>query len=417
MGRDNNANGPRILLYSQDGLGLGHLRRTSSIAAALVHADEDAAVLSIVDSPLGPFFRLGSGQDCVKLPSIVKKGPGVWEPVGLSRPFGEVSALRRELLRATVDGFQPDLILVDHMPHGAFGELLPILHDLRERPAPPKTVLGLRDIIDAPDVVRRVWTDEGAYSALENCYDSVLIYGRRDIFDSVRQYAFPSSVAKRVKFAGYVCTPEKARYTASVRSRSPGNGADEQAMLVVTAGGGADAYPLMDAALEALPLLREVRPWSAVLITGPFAPPQQRRDLERRGRALKARVRASVSDPLSYVEAADVVVGRAGYSSTVEILRSGTPAVLVPRAGPSAEQRMRTSRFAQRGWVGSVDPDELTGEAVATAVLDALKPGHGRGAPAPTGLDAVVKHLLGMLKDRPVRLPEQVERPATVPAG
>ena len=28
----------------------------------------------------------------MKLPSIVKTQPGVWEPVGLSRPFAEVSA-------------------------------------------------------------------------------------------------------------------------------------------------------------------------------------------------------------------------------------------------------------------------------------------------------------------------------------
>ncbi len=35
----------RFLLYSHDGLGLGHVRRNLAIAAALVDADPDASVL------------------------------------------------------------------------------------------------------------------------------------------------------------------------------------------------------------------------------------------------------------------------------------------------------------------------------------------------------------------------------------
>jgi len=81
--------GVRVLLYSQDGLGLGHLRRTSAIAGALVRAREDATVLTVCDSPLGPFFRPGPRQDSVKLPTVVKIAPGVWDAPALERPFHE----------------------------------------------------------------------------------------------------------------------------------------------------------------------------------------------------------------------------------------------------------------------------------------------------------------------------------------
>lgn len=404
-----------MLLYSQDGLGLGHLRRTSSIAAALVDSSNDVAVLSVVDSPLGPFFRRGRGQDCVKLPSIVKTQPGVWEPVGLSRPFAEVSALRAELLRALGRTFRPDLLLVDHMPHGAMGELLPLLRELREMPAPPRCVLGLRDIVDAPEVVERVWADEGAFDALENYYDTVLVYGRKDLFDPVSEYGFPRQVAKRVQYTGYVCTRDRGRYTATVRSRAAKSGAG---LLVATAGGGADGHPMMSAVLDALPALRDHQPWSAVLITGPFMPSHLRRDLERRAVAVGAKVRPSVSDPLSYVEAADVVVAMAGYSSTVEAMRSGTPTVLVPRRGPSAEQRMRTARFTARGWTSSVDPDHVTGAAIAAAVLARLS-SSAPPAPDPRGLDTAVCHLIAMLDGRAANalIPLQVRRAGTVPVG
>jgi len=391
---------PRILLYSQDGLGLGHLRRASSIGAALVRARSDAAVLTVLDSPLGPYFPPEPGQDCVKLPSIIKIAPGVWRPTGLSRTFAEVSALRRELLLTVADSFRPDLLLVDHMPHGAGGELLPVLDRLRSLPAPPKLVLGLRDIIDAPDVVRRVWADEDAYTALEHCYDAVFVYGQRDIFDPVAAYAFPPAVAPRVKFTGYVCTPRVGRYAARVKAQFGRRGSSDRSLLVAAAGGGADAYPLMSAVLDALPLLRRTRDWSAVLITGPFTPPALRRELERRARTMDARVRASVSDPLSYFQAADAVVAMAGYSSTVEILRTGPPAVLVPRSGPSAEQRMRVALFEERGWVGSVDPDELSGDRVAAAVSQRLSGPPAPTAPAPEGLDTTVRELLELLDER-----------------
>src|SRR3954470_861883 len=235
------------------------------------------------------------------------------------------------------------------MPHGARGELLPTLRALRDARRPPTVVLGLRDIVDAPEVVRSTWTAEGAYGALAY-YDKVLIYGRSDVLDVVHAYALPESLASRTHYTGYLCTADRPKYVRRVRSRFTTHGGMDRRLLVATAGGGADAYPLMIAVLDAIPLLRAEGRWSAVLITGPFLPQSLRRELERCGRSLGVTVRPSVSDPLSYIEAADVVVARAGYCTSVELLRAGTPTVLVPRSGPSAEQRMRVERFVSRGW-------------------------------------------------------------------
>lgn len=417
--KHSSGNGPRVLLYSQDGLGLGHLRRTSSIAGALVGHRDDVTVLTIVDSPLGPFFGPGPGRDCVKLPSIVKLRPGVWEPVSLGRPFDEVSALRRDMLRTIGTSFRPDVVLVDHMPHGAAGELLPLLRAMRDLPTPPRCVLGLRDIIDAPRVVRRVWSDEGAFSAMEECYDVVLVYGRQDVFDPVHEYGFPDAVAGRVRYTGYVCRAGTGRYPGTIRARRGRSGAAPDAgFLVATAGGGADAYPMMSAVLDAVPLLSSVRPWSAVLVTGPFMPRDQRRDLARRAAPLGVRVRPSVSDPLSYVEAADVVVAMAGYSSTVEAVRSGTPTVLVPRRGPSAEQGMRAARFAARGWTAAVEPDRVSGESVAEAVLERLTPTAEPDEFPANGLEIVVDQLVALLDGGRTSPPVPAQAtPTSVPAG
>jgi predicted glycosyltransferase len=393
---------PRVMLYSQDGFGLGHLRRTSSIAAALAEARPDAAVLTVADSPLGQFFGTVPQQDYVKLPSIVKLAPGDWRPVGLPLRFAQVHAMRRDLLRATALSFRPHLLLVDHMPHGAMGELRSTLKALRRSDVGTRIVLGLRDILDAPEVVRRRWALEAAYDALERYYDLVLVYGRQEVFDLAEQYGFPPTVAERLRYTGYVCAPGQGGDAAAVRAERTSGAGPGHALVVAMAGGGADGYPMLRAVLDALPAVRAEHACVAALVAGPFLPEPFLGELRERA-GPHATVLESVRDPLSYMRAADVVASMAGYSTTVEVLRSGTPAVVIPRPGPSAEQRTRAGLFADRGWVRTVDPAHLSGESVASALLDSLGRGaSGAVAPPPErppvdGLGVAVGHLLALL--------------------
>lgn len=179
-------------------------------------------------------------------------------------------------------------------------------------------------------------------------------------------------------------------------------------MILVMAGGGADAFPMMSAVLDALPLVQSTRPCRVVMITGPFMPAEQRHKLETRSHGLPVRVRNSVSDVLSYLEATDLVISMAGYNSTVEILRSGKPAILIPRVGPSAEQRTRASLFAARNWLQYVDLSEATPGRLAEAILLNLdaKPGRERGIennPNLEGARTAVIQLLSLLSPELVR--------------
>jgi len=53
----------RVAVYSQDGFGMGHLRRTNSIAASLLADRDDTSVLSICDSPSDTFFKAHGRHD------------------------------------------------------------------------------------------------------------------------------------------------------------------------------------------------------------------------------------------------------------------------------------------------------------------------------------------------------------------
>ena len=88
-------------------------------------------------------------------------------------------------------------------------------------------------------------------------------------------------------------------------------------------------------------------------------------DLERRAGQLPIQMLEAVNDSTSHISAADLVIAMAGYNTSVEILRMKTPAILIPRAGPSAEQRTRARLFSEKHWVDMIDPDELTPESLA----------------------------------------------------
>lgn len=402
--------GPRLLIYSQDGLGLGHLRRTTLLASTFLEARPDASVLTVSDSPVGQFFSTRAGHDYLKLPSIRKVGPGDWRPVSMSLPFGDVRALRRTLIRAAVEGFGPDLVLVDHMPHGAMGELLPALEAVSHR---ARLVLGLRDIVDAPPTVRRRWQEEGALEALQQHYEAVLVYGSRDVFDVAAQYGWPAQLARRVRYCGYVCSPPSSRPPTSVRRRLL-RGTPGSELVVAMAGGGADGHALFENLLRAVPALVAERPCKVVVVTGPFLPEARRRMLWRLARGLPVRLISSVDDAPSYIMSADLVVAMAGYNTTAEILGLARRALLVPREGPSAEQRMRASRFAERGWVRWLSPDSLSPEVLAAGMVEAL------AGPRPVvtdppdlgGRERAVRHLLTILGDRPAR-----DEPVVIPAN
>jgi predicted glycosyltransferase len=220
------------------------------------------------------------------------------------------------------------------------------------------------------------------------------------VFDLAEQYQFPPAVAKRLCYCGYVCTSATAQQADGTRAQHLAHKAVGTQLIVSMAGGGDDAYPMMRALLDALPAVRARRRCVLVLIVGPFMPLAAQQDLQERAQGLPVCILSSVEDTPSYITAADLVVAMAGYNTTMEILRSGRRAILVPRAGPSAEQRMRARLFAAQGWETMIDPDDLSVENVSRTILHSLqREPNIASSPRPLveGLSTVVEQLLALL--------------------
>ena len=349
------------------------MQRTCSIAWEIYRLREEASILTFSDSQLGQFFPISPHHDYIKLPSIAKDSPGNWKATHLTMSFPEILHLRKQLISHVLLNYAPDIFLVDHMPHGAMGELLPALEAIKHSRIHTQVILGLRDILDSPEVTIKRWHTEGAYDAIERYYARILVFGMQNVYDVVKKYQIPEADAKKVFYCGYVTNLATAVKAPILRAKYLANQPADTPLITVMAGGGADAYPMMRTLIDALPKVLQNQPCVLAVVTGPFMPVELIADLSRRAEHLPIILMESVTDSLSHIAAADLVISMAGYNTSVEILRMKKPAILIPRAGPSAEQRTRARLFARKHWVDMIDPDELTSDNLAERITHHLQ--------------------------------------------
>lgn len=369
----------RVMIYCQDSLGLGHLRRNVNIAECISRLDPSTSFLFVADSPIAPFFTLPENSDFLKLPTVVKVGRGDWEVRGLPLLGADrVLDMRAELIRDVALDFEPDVLLVDHMPHGARGELVPALEALREHRPSCRHFLGLRDILGSPEDIVPSWREFGAIELLRDLYDGVLVYGMRELYDLGTAYGLPQDVKDKLHYCGYVVThagsPGAETGTTDRLARKFDTPRPQTALVM--GGGGSDAHAFMDAMLEAIRLLGNGIPFNTYVITGPFMPASERQKLRERARGLPVVVRRFREDTTQLLQEADVVVSMAGYNTTCEILRYAQRAIVIPRTGPSAEQTLRTGILHDRGLLHQIHPSELSAEILGEVILAQLaRPG------------------------------------------
>ena len=345
----------RFLFYTNECVGLGHLRRTVSLAQGVCELDPAATSLIITGAPVAPEQRLPRGVDTVKLPQLGRDLDGGHRPHRLEIELPRARSLRARLALAAAEGFQPDVVIVDKTPCGLGGELVPTLEALRETSC--RIVLGLRDVEDGAEGVRRNW-DAGVRDAIARYYDAVLVYGPSWSPDALEHLGW-NDLAVPVHHVGYVGRPAPSEPARDLPDD----------YLLVTAGGGADGYRLLATVLEAL--AERPLPLPALLVTGPLMPEPEVERLRALADTVDARVEVFRLDMDDVIARARAVVSMAGYNTVAELLRARRPALLVPRERPSEEQLVRARLVAEAGLAAVLAPAHLAPGSMRRA-LDAL---------------------------------------------
>jgi predicted glycosyltransferase len=355
----------RLLIYSHDTFGLGHLRRCRAIAHALVDRFSDLSVLILSGSPIIGSFSFSNRVDFVRIPGVIKLKDGDYQPLGLNIGLDDILSMRAKIIRHTAEAYEPDLFLVDKEPLGLRGEVRDTLIMLRARRTP--LVLGLRDVMDEPRRLAEEWERKNAVPALIDLYDAIWVYGLPQICSALDGISLPAIARAKVQYTGYL-RREPILTHCPTALHTP---IDSEPYLLVTTGGGGDGAQLIDWVLRAYEYDRDL-PYPALLVLGPFMRSSLQAEFMARVSLLE-RVHAITfeANVENLMAAASGIVAMGGYNTLCEILSFDKPALIVPRTEPRLEQYIRASRAQALGLTRMLDAGAGTSaDRMATALRD-----------------------------------------------
>ena len=355
----------RILIYSHDTFGLGHLRRCRTLAHALVDRFKQLSVLILSGSPIIGSFDFRARVDFVRVPGVVKLRNGEYTPLNLHLDIAETLSLRASIIKHTAEIFAPDVFIVDKEPVGLRGEVLETLKMLKRQGT--RLVLGLRDVMDEPAALEPEWQRKNVLPALRDLYDEIWVYGLPQICDPLEGIDMPQKVRRKMVYTGYLHR-EVPSHGAPPRLPEIAN----KPFVLVTTGGGGDGDGLIEWVLRAYehdPLL----PYPALLVLGPFMQAERQREFMERASKLKRVDTITFHGQLeTLVSRAEAVVAMGGYNTFCEVLSLDKRALIVPRTEPRLEQHIRASRAAELGLVSILSDDGVYDPRVMAAALRAL---------------------------------------------
>lgn len=353
-------------MYSHDTYGLGHLRRSLLLSAELTSLP--ASVLLTTGSPNAQSFTLPDGCDTVKLPALTKNGAGAYEPRTLGVTYEEILGIRSDLIVSTYNAYRPDVVIVDHSPVGAGGELRPLLERIATSDHPPQLVLGLREIIDDAARVREEWQRLDAWAALDEFYDEILVYGDPAILTTAEELGLPMLHPDKVHFTGYLTRPAPTR----LPEREP--------TILVTVGGGGDGDRLLESYADFLRSPSNPGGFRSVVVTGPHLDPCFRLALADSMRHARSpvEVHSFIEDLGPLVHSVSGVIAMAGYNTVVELLSSPAHVLLAPRSHPRLEQTLRARRLADVAGFEVMDSNRPATPPIADFVRGCLSASHPR---------------------------------------
>jgi predicted glycosyltransferase len=300
----------RVLMYSHDTFGLGHLRRCRTIAHSLVENFHGISVLIISGSAIAGAFDFRVRVDFVKIPSVIKLRNGEYTSLAGHIDIGDTIRMRESIIRHTAETFNPDIFIVDKEPMGLHGELGETLTYLKANNA--TLVLGLRDVMDSPRLLASEWARKDLINKVDSTYDHIWVYGPENFYDPMTGMNVPTSMRERIKFVGFLKRQTSDNKRLKKKQKSE--------YLLVTTGGGGDGIDLIDNVMSAYEQCSELV-HKTVVVLGPYMPSKERSEFLERGKKID---NMKVIDFDSRLEelifGAKAVVSMGGYNTFCEIL-------------------------------------------------------------------------------------------------
>ncbi|MFC4271547.1 glycosyl transferase [Sneathiella chungangensis] len=360
----------KILFYVQHLLGIGHLKRTATLARNMMRAGFDVTVVSgghEIDVDLG-------GARLIQLPAT--RATDLYFKVLVDEDGQQIDdewrQRRADRLLEIYRDLQPEILITELFPFGRRQmrfELLPLLEAARADRRRPLVISSVRDILVAQ---KKPGRNDEMLDLARTYFDYVLVHGDPELISLDKTFPHTERIRERIFYTGYVVDH------TGVRGGAEAPGAGE---VIVSSGGGAVGTNLLKTAMTARALsTAKDRIWR--MLVG-------------------VTVEAEIFDELCALAPEGVIVERArpdfttllmncalsisqgGYNTVMETLHARCRAVIVPYAGGlETEQTLRARLLAEKGVLQIADEDGLTPEILAARVDDALN-----GPPARAEID------------------------------
>lgn len=345
----------RILFYSHDTFGLGHINRVLSISKYL-YKQGNVNILIVSGSSMLAKLNIPAGIDYIKLPSVAKVGDDLYISKYLNIGINQIIRMRSKILFHAAKSFRPDAFVVDNVPLGLKNEAQPALEFLKKQNNSCRILLTMRDILDDPDKIKTNWRNNSIYEALKNVYDSILVFGLKQVYDIVDQYEIPEPAASKVTFCGYIDKSGVTSARESIRNILNING---HRLILVTAGGGGDGDNLVENYLRMVDSGKK-NGFKSLIVLGPDFPIKKRKDILS---LYKNHESIFITDFIpclpEFMNAADLVVSMGGYNTVCEIMSLNKKAVIVPRVKPRKEQLIRAQYLSPFVPFKYIHPEEV----------------------------------------------------------
>lgn len=296
--------------------GRGHIARSAKLRALLQEAWPFGRHLICTYEPLPAWLVRTLGRDLVRLP--------------VSRWFPESFQL-------ILDRYQPDALLVDNRPEGPRDLLAPLMQSRKWLDNGPALVLVMRDVLDAPNVIREAWRSNGGYDRLRH-YRSIISLGDARVFDPIHEYDL-QTIRDKVAIIGYL-PPSNSE--ASTTDQDCGL----ERSILINSSGGADAPWFCDiiAFMEASQLSAD-----SVALCGPFSPSSTLARLDLLEQTGKTRILHDPPNIWNLQRSAKITICGGGYNAVSEALHIESRVIAIPRPGPTLEQIIRIQRLERAG--------------------------------------------------------------------
>ena len=345
-------------------------------------------------------------MDFVRVPGVIKLRNGAYSSLSLHMDISQVLDIRASIIQHTAEVFEPDLFIVDKEPLGLRGEIHDTLRMLKAKGT--RLVLGLRDVMDDPELLAKEWARKEPVPALRELYDDILVYGVPEVCNPLDGLDLPDDVLEKVRYTGYLRS-----HRPKDTNRLGDLDLPDEPYVLVTPGGGGDGEELVDWVLRAyeedIAQAQARLPHAAMLVFGPFMRPRRRQEFEQRVARLP-RVSSITFDAQveRLMAGSKGVVAMGGYNTFCDILSFDKPAVIVPRRRPRMEQYIRASRAQALGLLQMLSDEKGRDTALMREALCTLEhqdpPSRHLPPKLLKGLENVQRMVDGWLAERAGRL-------------